>query len=173
LNTHSVETLDRLPSAAEWETALGELITLRQMTQPFGKDLDRDPGTQVFQHLVASQRGGMVVTSLRLSTRFLKLSLGKPQFQELLETFWRTTPPKLFASDEALNWATYLQTLSLNIPFLEDVLKFELASHQVLSEGTPQHVKFSSDPFPILSALQLGYLPPPTSMGECEFIVQP
>jgi uncharacterized protein len=173
LNTHSVETTDRLPSTAEWETALGELITLRQTTQPFGKDLSHDPGTQVFQHLVASQRGGMVVTSLRLSTRLLKLSLGEPQFQELLEIFWRTTPPKLFASDEALNWATYLQTLSLNIPFLEDVLKFELASHQVLSEGTPQHVKFSSDPFPILSALQLGYLPPPTSTGECKFMVQP
>lgn len=173
LTKHSVETTDRLPSTTEWETALGELITLRQMTQPFGKNLDRDPGTQVFQHLVASQRGGMVVTSLRLSTRLLKLSLGEPQFQELLETFWRITPPKLFASEEALNWATYVQTLSLNIPFLEDVLKFELASHQVLSEGTPQRVKFSSDPVPILSALQLGYLPPPTSTGECEFMLQP
>jgi uncharacterized protein len=173
LNTQSIETTDRLPSSAEWETTLGELITLRQITQPFGKDLNRDPGTQVFQHLVASQRGGMVVTSLRLSSRLLKLSLGEPQFQTLLETFWRTTPPELFASDEAFNWATYLKTHSLNVPFLEDVLRFELASHQVLSEGTPKRVKFSSDPFPILSALHLGYLPPSTSTGECEFVIQP
>jgi uncharacterized protein len=172
LNSPSLETTNRLPSAAEWETALGESIALRPMTQPFGKDLNCDPGTQVFQHLVASQRGGMIVTSLRLSTRLLTLSLGEPQFQELLETFWKTTPPERFASDEASNWATYLQTLSLSVPFLEDVLRFELASHQVLSEGTPQRVKFSSDPFPILSALQLGHLPPPTSTGECEFLVQ-
>lgn len=173
LNRQSVETTDQLPSAAEWETTLGELITLRQITQSVGKDLNHDPGTQVFQHLVASQRGGMVVTSLHLSTRLLRLSLGEPQFQTLLETFWRTTPPELFASDEAFNWATYLQTRALNIPFLEDVLRFELASHQVLSEGTPKRVKFSSDPFPILSALHLGYLPPSTSTGECEFVIQP
>lgn len=163
----------RLPASATWETTLGELITLRPATQVFAEDLCQDAGISVFQHLVASQRGGMIVTSLRFSTCLLQLSLGDARFRELLAAFWSTTPPERFASDEALNWATYLQTLSLNLPYLEDVLRFELASHQVMNEGAAKRVKFSTDPFPILTALHQGQLPQSPTTGDCEVELQP
>jgi uncharacterized protein len=177
-----------MPTVSVWETTLGCLIsnqpnnilpiTKTDNNSPlklsFSNLFDNhDQGIEVVQYLVARMRGGTVVDALKLSTRILILSLGKANFDKLLTEFWQTNPPELFATEEAVNLANYLKARTLNIPYLEEVLDFELAGYQVLIEGLPQTVEFSCEPISLLTALQNGYLPVNIITGKFEIILEP
>ncbi len=167
------EVIFALPSISEWEEALGCLAADRQSDLEFIEILDRDRGIEVLQYLVSGLRGGTAVDALKLSSRLLMLSLGKPSFRKLLKEFWKTTPPEMFATEEVKNLANYLKVSDLNVPYLADVLNFELASYQVLIEGLPQTVKFSCEPMSLLNALQENRLPENIVEEEFEIVLDP
>jgi uncharacterized protein len=154
-------------------TSVMDLAADRSSKREFVEILDRDRGIEILQYLVSGLRGGTAVDALKLSSRLLILSLGKPVFRKLLKEFWKTTPPEMFASEEATNLANYLKASDLNVSYLEDVLNFELASYRVLIEGLPQRVKFSCEPISLLNALQENRLPENIIEEEFEIVLDP
>jgi uncharacterized protein len=161
-----------LPSVSEWEEALG-CLTAKQPTNIELANINSDRGVKILQDLVSAMRGGTAVNALKLSSRLLMLSLGKANFRQLLEKFWQTTPPEIFATEEAKNLANYLKLSDLNIPYLDELLNFELAGYQVLIKNSPQKVKFSCEPMNLLDALANNYLPENLTEEEFEIILNP
>lgn len=161
-----------LPSVSEWEEALGGL-TAKQPTNIELTNFNGDLGIEILQYLVSTMRGGTAVNALKLSSRLLMQTMGKANFRKLLEEFWQTTPPEMFATEEAKNLANYLKLSDLNIPYLDDVLNFELAGYRVLIEGSPQTVKFSCEPISLLNALKENRLPENIIEQDFEIILHP
>ncbi|MEL7038112.1 MAG: DUF692 family multinuclear iron-containing protein [Cyanobacteria bacterium J06592_8] len=162
-----------LPQTAVWETALGKLVTVQASDTPLYLQLSQDPAVKVFQELIFTARTGMIVGSLKFTSRFLILHLGASNFRQLLQAFWKIQPPQLFSSSEAQNFAVNLKMRSLNIPHLDEILDFELAWHRVKIDELAQKVQFSCDPKLLLNALNQRRLPEVTTPGEFEMLILP
>lgn len=162
-----------LPSPSEWESALAALVHGNLPKKRFAFDLEGDQGVDVLRTLVGVVRTGTVAELLMLTYRLIVLSLGEPTFLDLLREFWKTAPPELFPTDESLQFAKYLRAQPLGIPHLDEILAFELATHQVLMQGQPETVRFTCAPVPLLTALREGRLPDFTDSGEYELTVTP
>ncbi len=113
----------------------------------------------------------MVVDALKLTSRLLLLGLGEAGFREILARFWRSAPPELFESSEAMAFGAYLKSENLGIPHLEEVVDFELAVIRSLITRKNQVAKFSHDPVPILEALGMGRFPESPQPGLYELEV--
>jgi uncharacterized protein (UPF0276 family) len=150
-------------SARNWEEALGELVIGHRCDSPLARSLAQDPAIGVYRRLVSSVRAGMAVSVLRLSYRMLVLHLGEERVQTMFESFWARVSPEPFPSDEARNFAAHVGAQSFEIPHLDEVLAFELATHNAALMQTAQTVRFSCDPIPLLTALGEGRLPDQTA----------
>ena len=93
-----------------------------------------------------------------MTSRLLIGKLGE-QFNALLSDYWTLSTPELFASDEALGFAQYLDKIDLRIPHLKDVLEFEKSVIQSRLTGNTFVLKYSYDIISVLIALQRRQLP--------------
>jgi uncharacterized protein (UPF0276 family) len=164
------EVLD-IPTAI-WEDELGGLAIGHPIDRTCSTRLVSDPGIDVYRNLVSSVRAGMTVATLTLTCRLLRLKLGEPGFNDLLEKFRKTVPPEMFASDEAYNFGKFVVERALYIPHLNEVLAFELAAQQVVIEGSSRTVRFNCDPIPLLTALGKGHLPDLMTPSEYELTIE-
>ena len=73
--------------------------------------------------------------------------------------FWRKTTPNLFSSEEALKLAEFLRAQCLDIPYLDEVIKYELANHKAQIDNRPQTVTLGINPDSIFPMLGRGKLP--------------
>ena len=162
-----------LPSPTEWERALAGRVLEHDPDAPYAPMLDADNGVAVLRQLVAAVRSGTIVDSMTLSYRLIVLSLGEPAFLALLRAFWKTRPPEPFATEEALNFAEFLRTQSLAIPHLDEVLAFELASHQVRMYAQHKTVRFTCSPLPLLMALRQARMPDFADRGDFALTIEP
>jgi uncharacterized protein (UPF0276 family) len=160
-------------SPREWEDALGSLVIGRAPASPVAVALAGDPGIPILRELVANFRSGMIVDALRLSSRLLLLSGGERLMPELLEGFFASSPPQLFASAEAEAFAAYLRSQAPAIVHLDEVLAYECASLRVLLHGEPQQVRFGHEPYAVLLPLADGRLPDAPAPGEFIVDVRP
>ncbi|WP_167092931.1 multinuclear nonheme iron-dependent oxidase [Massilia frigida] len=164
---------DALPSPPQWERALAGQVLGIATDEPCTVPLDTDEGIRVLRQLVAAVRSGTIVDSMALSYRLISLTVGESAFLALLHAFWKTRPPEPFATEEALNFAEFLRTQALRIPHLDEVLAFELASHQVRMYGQPKTVRFTCSPLPLLMALRSARMPDFTDRGEFALTIAP
>jgi hypothetical protein len=162
-----------LPSMREWEDTLGALAIGRTVPGRLTEQLEDDPGLEIVRHLVDTLRGGMAVTALTLTCRLLILELGDDGFRALLEAFWRAVPPETFVSKEAAHLGTYLRAQAPAVPYLEEVLAFELAAQKTLIEGSAPPVPFRCEPMRLLRALGEGKRPGPLPSGHYELSIEP
>ena len=123
--------------------------------------------------MVESARAGSLVTSLRLSMRLLLMHEGEAGTRALMQAFWDTAPPQPFAGDEGIAFAAYLASTPLDLPFLDDVLAFELALLRASISGETTTVRFGADPAVLLGALAEGRLPEQVAEGDYAFEVSP
>jgi uncharacterized protein (UPF0276 family) len=161
------DTIDLSPG--EWEDTLGALVIGRALSSP----LAADPGIPILRELVANLRSGMIVDALRLSSRLLLLSGGERLMPDLLEGFFASAPPQLFASAEAEAFAAYVRSRALAIPHLDEVLAYECASLRVLLHGEPEQVEFGHEPYAVLLPLVEGRLPEAPPSGSFLVDVRP
>jgi uncharacterized protein (UPF0276 family) len=150
---------ERVESPATWERALGALAIGHSFTGPLANQLAQDPGVTIINRLVNEFRAAMIVSTLRLASRLLMLTLGTEKFRALLEDFWSKTPPQQFASSEAEKFAAYLKQLDLPLPQLAGILDFEQAVLATLIDEQPRVVNFTMDPLPMIRSLAEGRLP--------------
>ncbi len=146
-------------SPAAWEEALGELVIGRAPGSDLASELSGDPGVDLVNKLICEFRASMVVSVLRLTSRFMMLALGTDVFRAILEDFWRSHSPQLFAGTEADVFADYLVALDLQLPHLAEILAFEQAVLATLVDDQSRVVTFDFDPLPLFRALAEGHLP--------------
>jgi uncharacterized protein (UPF0276 family) len=154
------------PDPRTWEDTLGALAVGIEAQGDLAKTLALDPGVDVVRTLVAESRASMLSASLRMSMRLLLLHLGEQRVRELMQRFWQALPPEAFAADEGVAFGEYLRASSLDLPYLDDVLDFELAVLHATVTGAAATLHFCSDPAEVLGALADGRLPSAASDGD-------
>ena len=163
------------PTPTAWEETLAAAVSGAPMAGTALADrLARDPGVGVLRRLVGSVRAGKIATALRLTTRLLLLTLGENGVQDLFDEFWRTVPSELTASEEGRRFASFLQRdRPSGVPFLAEVLTFEVAALQALIDGEAQVVRFGCDVSLVVTALRDGRLPTTVPRGDYEVTIPP
>jgi uncharacterized protein len=161
------------PTPSEWENVLGGLVIGQNIHGLLAKELSADPGLNIIIKLLGTFRSSMIVSTLKLTSRLLMLTIGKKSFNELLQGYWERCTPELFASDEAEGFANYLSSLRLEIPFLDEVLAYERSVLRTLTDGERRIVVFQRDPIDILKALAEGRLPKTANSGHFEIEITP
>lgn len=151
-----------------WEDTLGALVVGRTVESKLGNELAADPGVGVLQNLVRDQRAGTIVSTLKLSSRFLNLYGGEAFLRGLLNEFWAQNPPRLFASTEALEFVAFLERQVTHIPHFEEVLAYERAVMESILSGEVRYVAFTCEPLALLRALGEGHLPAAIQEGDFE-----
>ncbi len=158
---------------AAWEDTLGALVIGKKGEGCLAAELAADPGARLLQNLVRDFRAGMIVSTLKLTSRLLMLHGGKSLLRNLLNDFWSSTAPKLFSSSEAQAFADYLEKRELEVPHLAEVLAFERAVIHTLITGETRLVRFRCDPMALLQALGERRLPDTLLEGNYEVEVTP
>ncbi len=156
-----------------WEDALGALAIGHEPHGALAAELAADPGVGVIRTMVDAARAGSLVSSLRLSMRLLLLYAGEDGTNALMRGFWDSAPPEPFAGDEGLAFAAYLAAHPVKLPFLDDVLAFELALLRASISGEATTVRFAADPAQLLGALAEGRMPEDPALGDYAFEVSP
>lgn len=159
----------------EWEDGLGARVVggPLETESPVGRALAGDPGVEVLRRLVWNFRSGVLVESLGLTCRLLLLHGGDPFIRSLLDDFFLSAPPELFASVEAEAFAGYLEKRQPDVPFLPEILGFELAALRAVLRGEPQLVPFRYEPSSLLEPLSRGQFPDSPTPGRFEVEVTP
>jgi uncharacterized protein (UPF0276 family) len=160
-------------SPREWEDVLGSLVVGQNITGNLADELSADPGIQIIRGLLETFRSSMIVSTLRMTSRLLMLSIGKPQFQNLLRQYWKEHTPNLFAYDEAIGFSRYISTEVINVRYLGEVLRYELAILETLIDETARLVRFDHDPVVILRSLAEARMPQNPKEGNFEVEITP
>ncbi|HZF11977.1 MAG TPA: hypothetical protein VFE33_24595, partial [Thermoanaerobaculia bacterium] len=166
-----VAPMDLTPEA--WEDGLAALVVGRPSSVPVPDRLAGDPGVDVLRRLVWNFRSGVLVETLGLTCRLLLLHGGDPLTRDLFDGFFQSAPPQLFAAVEAEAFGAYLAKRRPDVPYLDEVLGFDLAAIRAVLEGRPQLVPFRFDPASLLEPLARGRLPVAPIPGRFEVEVTP
>lgn len=160
-------------TAQEWEDALGSLVVGRPAAGPAAAVLAHDPGVEVLRQLVWNFRSGSLVETLGLTCRLLLLHGGDPLTRGLFDDFFAEVPPQLFASVEAEAFGAFLARRRPAVPYLDEVLGFDLAALRAALEDRPQLVPFAYEPASLLEPLARCQLPEAPIPGRFEVEVTP
>ena len=167
---------DPLPSPSIWEDALGAAVN-GLAPEPdaergeLTRELAADPGAALLADLIGTVRAGYVVDVLRLSFRMIVLTRGEAAFRALLADFWRENAPRPLPVDDAHAFGEYLRRTVTDLPHLEEVAAYELASRRVLDGGPAEEVAFSCEPAKLLGSLAAIRPPECVEPGEYRVLV--
>ena len=150
---------DKTISTTEWEQILSCSATGRPFDNSISsQEIANDPGVRILSKLINEFRGSMLISVYRLTCRYLMLTLGMEAFQVIMEDFWSKYPPRLFTSEEAANFSSYLKDAAFNLPHLYTVANYEEAVVATLMDNQRRVVHFDLDPVPLLRNLADGKL---------------
>jgi uncharacterized protein (UPF0276 family) len=164
---------NRGPTPGEWEDALGSLVVGEAPHTALEQALASDPGVAMVQELLSEFRASMIAATLKLTTRLLLLSLGQARVRQLFAEYWRGEKPQLFASEEGERFGRFLLAHHGDMPYLRDVVSYELAAINGIVHGEYGLVEFSHDPLALLRALGEGRMPTEVKRGEYEVEITP
>jgi uncharacterized protein len=95
--------------------------------------------------------------------------MGTEAFRTILAAYWPRVTPQMYGSREADSFASYLETLDLQVPHLAKILEFEQAVTATNIDGLTRIVHFDFEPLPLLRAISEGRLPEePSKEGDFE-----
>ncbi len=155
----SNKTGEVINDSKEWEFALGHLVVGRDPGNKLSEILISDPGIQIFRELLYHFRASIIVTTLKLSTRLLRLSLGEIIFENLIKKFMDEYYPEDFPFVVAEQFSQFIRNQSLDVKYLNDILIYEETTIKVTSDKIPRTVHFNYNPLPLLKALSMTKLP--------------
>ncbi len=163
-----------------WEAALTALVTGQEVlvesleTSDFQAHLADEGGVSLVRDMVFSFRASMVVKVLKLSARLLLRAVGPGVCRQMLNDAFAHHPPALSATLEARAFVEHVKERGWQIPLLAELLGYELAVAQTLSDGQPRVVSFPVEPLPLLWALAEGRIPEEDlRQGHYEIEIQP
>lgn len=156
-------TISGQPTTREWEETLGRNVTRRPAKGDSNLSdlLEKDKGVSIIRDLIDKFRASLVVSSLKLTSRYLMLVEGQKKFNDLLQDFWQEYPPQLFASDNGVIFADYLLSKKTLVKdsFLQDLIRYEKCSLLTHLDGKVREVEISFNPYEIIPPLAEGKVP--------------
>lgn len=174
--TYSKISTTLTPNIEEWENTLGSLALEKQnffTVSSLGKVLSEDKGVSIIQDLVKKFRRSLLVSSMKLTCRYLMLSNGIDYLNNLFNAFWEVSTPKLFATDNGIDFGNYLiDKLDTEDDTLIDLAIFEIASLKTLLDNTDRVINISFNPTELISYLSKGELPETIHYGNYEITVE-
>ncbi|HEV8593166.1 MAG TPA: DUF692 family protein, partial [Pyrinomonadaceae bacterium] len=169
--TKAARSVNRL-RVEEWELTLGKLALSKPVEDSqLKQELADDTGLEVIRDLVFHLRASMIVGSLTLTTRLLRLTWGSDAFNEHLANFMRESDAQLFELLTAEKYADHLIGEGHRIPFLYKILEFETATAKTKADSVVREVEFDFDPFPVLKKLSANNMPEPQT-SETKFLLK-
>ncbi|MDQ3683599.1 MAG: DUF692 domain-containing protein, partial [Bacteroidota bacterium] len=158
------------PAIQEWENTLGLLAINRVPgeTSPLLVELENDKGLSVIKQLIEKFKGSLVVSSLKLSCRYIMLYYDVDTLNEFLRSFWQISLPKLFASDNGLDFADYLLSCDQikKHQLLPDLIIYEKSSLLTLLDQQTRKIEMSFNPTELIPFLAEYNLPPLLHTGK-------
>lgn len=142
-----------------WEAVLTSLVTSREVvldnadSLSLRQDLVNEAGIVLVRELVFSFRASMVVQVLKLSSSLLLQTVGPGVLRQMLGDVFLNNPPVLYALLEAQVFAQHVETRGWKVPYLKQLLDYELAVAKTLIDMKPRVVQFPFEPMPLLRAL--------------------
>lgn len=134
---HRVEADD--PAIAGWEATIARAMLPASLTVPTEDEalLADDPAWPLYRMLVASFRKGVLTSLMGNSVRLLLRGLDAAALDALFEVYMAEVPPALYASDEALAFARWLDDHAPPLPDLAVVASFEAQVIRAVIDDTP------------------------------------
>lgn len=158
-------------SPREWEDMLAALVTRQPANNPF-EELVADPAIALISELIESFRASMVSESFRYTARLLMINLGVDAYEKLLADFWNRSTPEPFASTEGANFIRYIESASIAVYGLREIIAFEKAYLATLIDGEQRVVSFPFDPLSFMKALGEGRKPHKIYEGNYELVIE-
>jgi uncharacterized protein (UPF0276 family) len=159
-------------SVKDWEYALGRSANNNQFTgNGLAKEFSNDKGVEVIKELIFHFRASAIVSSLKMTTRLLKLSLGEEKFNAELSDFFAKSDSHLFPYAAAKKYAEYLIEKNYKIKYLYGVLDFEMAALTTAIDDTARKVEFDFNPLPVFREL-IDFKMPGEQDTEMNFIIE-
>lgn len=161
------------PSPADWELSLGSLVAKGQAVSPLALELAQDPSVPLIQQMVWRFRAGTLLKSLSTLLELLRLSLGEAQAKRLFDDYFKASTPQPFASEEALGFIAFLRDVRPDVPYLDEVMRYEERAMQAVFEDKPQLLRLDCDLSELLAAMAEGKLPQHLPHGDYEVEITP
>jgi len=158
--------VENLPSVNDWEFTLGRLALGKEPQTPLAAELAKDPGLGIVKDLIFNFRGSVLVSMLRLTTRLLRLSVGEELFNAYVNDFFDKAFPELLPVIVAEEFAVYILSKNIKVPYLGKILEYELFSIYTAIDKINRTVSFNFDPAPVFVALENARLPGEQPMNK-------
>lgn len=159
-------------SVSDWEFALGKSANNLEFTNfAPAKDFSEDDGVKIINELIFHFRASAIVSSLKMTTRLLQLSLGKEEFESLLNEFFAKTDPHLFPFAAAKQFAEFLVEKNYEIEYLYGVLDFEMAAMTSAIDNRTRKVEFDFNPLPVFREL-IDFKMPQAQDAKMNFVLE-
>ena len=113
----------------------------------------------LYATLAGSFRSGAIAELLENTTRLLLIAIGEQALRDLLDRYISVTPPAAFPTDEALSFRQFMDSNSLPVPGLDEMLRFEAALIEAAANDDTIQVPFSRDIDAMLVDIAAGRLP--------------
>ena len=113
----------------------------------------------LYRHLAGSFRSGAIAELLGNSVRLLLIGLGKDGLCALMDRYVGQTTPVTFPSDEALQFARWMQANPVPVAGLAEMLKFEGSLIEAAVNNTTVRTAFTKDIEMMLGEVAEGRLP--------------
>ena len=166
-----VQKLNKEYEPEEWEQLLGYEVIGHTANS---KGTEQQERFEIYQKLIREFRASMVAKIFKLTTRYMMLVLGVDVFSVILRDFWSKYPPEQLSHKEAKNFAEYLRNKDYKLPWLDRLLKYEVAVLNTLMDEQTRVVHFDADPTPMFNALSQGKLPEYIgALGDYEVEITP
>ena len=158
--------IDESISVNEWEYTLGKLVLGKNPQGPLSKELQEDKGIEIISDLVFHFRASLLVSMLKFTTRLLRLSVGEDIFNQYIFDFFDNYSPELMPVMLADQFCAIITEKELQIPYLEKILEYELASVHTTIDKKTRTVCFDFDPLEVFTAIENVQLPDIQVQGE-------
>ncbi len=158
---------------SEWEVCLAELVTSGKSERGVAQEMAADDAILLVRKLIWKFRAGAIIKSLNALSELIRISAGDDILERILDRYFDECPPQPFASEEAMQFIDYIQNQNLDIPFINDVSKYERCIIQSLLDNSNKYAVLEHDPRKILEALKSGDLPEQLERGSFELEVTP
>jgi len=157
---------ENCPTVNDWELTLGRLALGREPQTPLAAELAEDPGLGIIKDLIFNFRGSVLVSMLKLTTRLLRLAVGEELFNAYVNDFFDKVFPELLPVIVAEEFAVYILSKNIKVPYLGKILEYELYSIYTAIDKINRTVSFNFDPAPVFCALENACLPDEQLMNK-------
>ncbi|WP_295673417.1 DUF692 family multinuclear iron-containing protein, partial [uncultured Mucilaginibacter sp.] len=146
-------------TVAEWENTLGKMVLGKPVDNDLSKELLHDKGIAIIKDMVFNFRGSVLISTLKFSTRLLRLSVGEAVFNSYVNDFFDLAAPELLPVVAAEQFSAYITSNKIIVPYLDKILEYELAAIHTAIDKQKRTVNFDFDPAPLFTALQCARMP--------------